>query len=72
MIVLLLALVFACAVFVGADAHLLGVERGGLGGGFIDMGPVEWFIVVLLLWVVAFPLYLAYRPLYQQASLNAR
>lgn len=34
----------------------------GAGRGFLDMGAAGWFFCCLLLWIVAFPVYLAMRP----------
>ncbi len=48
------------ATWVFVDARRRGVRRG-LVAGFFDMGPVGWSASVLLLWVVAFPLYLRRR-----------
>ena len=50
----------ASDVWVARDAKRLGAKRGTLGG-FLDMGPVGWFFACLLLWIVAFPCYLATR-----------
>jgi hypothetical protein len=54
----------ASAVWVGFDSKRLGVKAGVLGGGMADIGPVGWFFVVLLLWIIGFPAYLATRPKY--------
>lgn len=59
-VVSIIVLVTACLVAV--DASNLGARRGALGGGFLDMGPAGWFFACLLLWIVAFPSYLAARP----------
>lgn len=57
-------LIVACAIWVGFDSARLGAKRGVLGGGIADIGPVSWFFCVLLLWIIAMPLYLATRPKY--------
>jgi len=49
------------------DAKTIGIKRGqikGLGG----MGPWGWFFSCLLLWIVAFPFYLAKRPEFKQIN----
>ena len=61
---LLWILVIGSAIWVGFDAQQLGVKAGVLGGGMADIGPVGWFFVVLLLWIIGFPAYLATRPKY--------
>ena len=48
------------------DAKQLGIRKGQLPG-FTDLGPWGWFVACLLLWVVAFPLYLLRRGAYQKA-----
>ena len=57
--------VLATAVWVGFDAKNLGVKKGSLGGGMLDMSPLMWFIATLLLWIVGFPAYLATRSKYK-------
>ena len=68
---LLWILVIGSTIWAGLDARRLGARRGVLGGGMADMGPVEWFFVVLLLWIVGFPAYLATRPRYVALSAAA-
>ena len=51
-------------IWVIADTASLGVKRGCLGGGFADMGRLGWALCMLLIWIVALPLYLATRPKY--------
>ena len=48
------------ATWVFIDARRWGARRG-LVPGFTDMGPLGWSASVLLLWIVAFPLYLRRR-----------
>ena len=50
------------AFVVLADAIRLDARRGALGGGFLDMGPVGWFLCCLLLSVITWICYLATRP----------
>lgn len=57
-----LLVVFGTAIWVAVDASRLGAKKGTLGGGMLDMGPASWFFCCLLLWIVAFPCYLAARP----------
>ncbi len=65
MIELLLVLVVALTfVWVLYDATNLGMRRGQLDGGLLDMGPLAWAVCCLLLWVVALPLYLRTRSQY--------
>ena len=61
----MLALVLGSTVWVGIDASNLGVKRGRLGGGSLDMSTASWVICCLLLWVLAFPCYLAARAKYK-------
>jgi hypothetical protein len=62
--VIILIVVVGSAIWVAVDASNLGVKKGCLGGGLVDSGPVAWFFVTLLLWIIGFPLYLATRPKY--------
>ena len=55
-------IVVGSSIWVLIDSSRLGAKRGALGGGFLDMGPVGWFAVTLLLWIVGLPCYLAIRP----------
>jgi hypothetical protein len=50
------------SLWVLSDSIRLGAKRGGLGGGLLDMGPVGWFLVTLLFWIVGMPCYLVTRP----------
>ena len=56
-----LLVVVAAAVLVLVDSARLGARRGALGGGLLDIGPVGWFVGVLLVWFVALPAYLVAR-----------
>ncbi|MCE0535438.1 hypothetical protein LWF15_07950 [Kineosporia rhizophila] len=69
---LIWALVFGSAVWVGMDASRLGAHRGRLGGGFLDMGPVAWFLVVWLFWIIGMPCYLATRGRLVEAQRRAQ
>jgi hypothetical protein len=57
-----LIVVAATSIWVFVDARQLGAKRGVLGGGFLDSSAGAWFIGCLLLWIIAFPCYLAARP----------
>jgi len=60
----ILLVVIGTSIWVAVDTSRLGVKRGCLGGGFVDMGPVGWFFAVLLIWIIGFPIYLVTRPKY--------
>ena len=64
---LIFLVVVGTTIWVGADAHRLGVRRGSLPGSFCDLGVTSWVICCLLLWVLVFPLYLVMRPRYVAA-----
>ena len=53
---------FAISIAVLVDANHLEVQRGGLGGGFLDMGPAGWFCACILGGLFVLPLYLIKRP----------
>lgn len=57
-------IVIGTSIWVGLDASAIGVRRGQ-GTGLGDMGAGGWFLACLLLWIVAFPLYLTRRGRYQ-------
>lgn len=59
-------LVIGTTIWVGIDAHNLGVRRGMLSGSFLDLSTAGWVVVCLLLWIIAFPCYLVARGKYQQ------
>ena len=62
---LLFVVVIGSSIWVVADANSIGVRKGK---GFFDMGPWGWFFACLLLWIVAFPVYLAKRSEYKRVS----
>jgi hypothetical protein len=66
--VIVLLLVVGSTIWVGIDASNLGVQRGRLGGGSLDMSTASWVVCCLLLWIVAFPCYLVARGKYQAMS----
>lgn len=59
------AVIVASTIWVAIDANKLGMRRGGLHGGVLDMGAVSWTICVFFLWIVSFPCYLVARSRYQ-------
>jgi uncharacterized membrane protein len=59
--------VIGTSLWVLFDSVSIGVKKGGIKG-FFDMGPAGWFFSCLLLWIVAFPVYLAKRSEYKQAT----
>ena len=52
--------VLASAIWMAVDASQLGYDKRDIRG-LAAMGPVGWFFAGLLLWIVAFPLYLVKR-----------
>jgi len=71
-VVLLLGFIcLASSLWVWFDARAIGAERG-LVSGIADMGPLGWFLSSLLLWIVAFPLYLASRSKIKAAASGPR
>ena len=52
--------VLVTAIWVYFDSKSIGARKGQLKG-LANLSPGGWFIVTLLLWIVAFPLYLANR-----------
>jgi hypothetical protein len=76
---LILLIVIGTSIWVYFDAKSIGVKKSGekaqTGKVQTDMGPVGWAICCLLLWIIAFPLYLFKRPgfkkRFQPASASA-
>ena len=60
-----LVLIPATSIWVWIDAFVLGIKapplRPGGRKGFLDYGPLVFFIACLLLWVIGFPAYLVRR-----------
>ena len=56
----LVLIVVASAIWVVIDAKNIGVKEGVVSG-LGNMGPWGWFFATLLLWIIAFPMYLYYR-----------
>ncbi|MGH9028169.1 MAG: DUF2510 domain-containing protein [Acidimicrobiales bacterium] len=63
-LVVVIVIVAVTSIWVVVDAARIGVRRGGMGGGLLDMGIAGWFVACELVWIVAFPLYLASRRRY--------
>jgi len=53
--------ILVTSIWVFIDAKRIGVRKGQVKG-LADLGPAGWLFACLLLWVVAFPLYLIKRP----------
>jgi hypothetical protein len=62
---LMFVIVVGSAIWMGVDGSNLGIRRGRLGGGGLDMSVGAWVVCGLLLWIVAFPCYLVARGRYQ-------
>jgi hypothetical protein len=65
-----LLLVIGTSVWVAVDAKNLGMQRGRIGGGMLDMSVTGWVVCCLLLWIIAFPCYLVARGKYQALQRN--
>lgn len=57
----LLFIVPGTSIWVLIDAQTIGVKKKA-GSGLFNMGPLGWFISCLLVWIIAFPAYIAKRP----------
>jgi hypothetical protein len=57
--------IIGSVIWVGIDANNLGMKRGKLGGGPIDMGVASWVLCCLFLWIISFPCYLVARSKYK-------
>lgn len=67
----LLLVVVGSSIWVGLDARQLGIRKGTTTTGVLDAGPFGWFCCSLLLWIIAFPLYLANRSRLSMAAQKA-
>lgn len=63
----LLVIVVGTSLWVLLDALRIGVRKGQISG-FFNMGAFGWFFSCLLIWILAFPAYLAKRQLYIDAA----
>jgi Short C-terminal domain len=61
---LVFLVVAGTSLWVLFDANSIGVRKGQIKG-FFDMGIAGWFFSCLLMWIVAFPAYLAKRNEYK-------
>ena len=52
--------VIVSSIWVFIDARKIGVRKG-LVTGIANLSPAGWLVANLLIWIVAFPLYLAKR-----------
>lgn len=62
-------MVIGTSIWVYFDATTIGVKKGQVSG-VADMNPGGWFLACLLLWIIAFPLYLSKRAEFK--SVNSR
>ena len=58
------------SIWVFFDAKKIGIKRGQVKG-LAGMGPWGWFLSCILLWIIAFPFYLAKRSYLKQISSNS-
>jgi len=63
----ILLLVIATSIWVFADAKSIGVKKGQIKG-LADLSPAGWLFACLLLWLIAFPLYIVKRPEMKRAA----
>lgn len=59
--------VLGTSIWMAFDASKIGYDKKDVSG-IAGMGPVGWFFAGLLLWIVAFPLYLASRNKLKEAA----
>ena len=63
--------VLGTAIWMAADAAQIGYDKDDIKG-LAAIGPAGWFFAGLLLWIVAFPLYLIKRPELKAAAERRR
>lgn len=69
---LFLAVIVVSSIWVAMDVkNLRGDGPVGAGKSAIDMGPAGWFFSCLLLWIIAFPLYLIVRHKFAAEAVGA-
>jgi hypothetical protein len=61
--------VIGTSIWVLFDAKSIGIQKGQIKG-VLDMDAFGWFFCCLLLWIVAFPIYIAKRQEFKR--INAR
>lgn len=64
-------IVLATSIWMAVDSSQLGYDKRDIGG-LAGMGPAGWLLSGLLLWIVAFPIYLLKRPQLKAAGLARR
>lgn len=64
---LIFLVVVGTSIWVFFDAKSIGVKRGQIKG-IADMNPFGWLLSCLLLWIVAFPIYLSKRNEFKRIS----
>ena len=64
---IILLIIIGTSIWVLIDAKSIGVEKGTVKG-VANMGPWGWFFCCLLLWIIAFPLYLGNRGKFKQVN----
>lgn len=62
-------IVIATSLWVYFDARRIGIKKGQIPG-IANLGPGGWLVVCLLLWIVAFPVYLIKRPQFIRINRN--
>ena len=63
---LVFLIVLGTAIWVLVDAKSLGFGTRQFDSGKVESGPWVWFLGCLLLWIVAFPMYLVKRGKYKR------
>jgi len=63
-------MVIGTSIWVFFDASSMGVKKGQVQG-IADMGPGSWLLACLLLWIIAFPLYLSKRSEFKRINHRA-
>ena len=71
MVTITLLVVIGTSIWVLIDARTIGTKKGQIKG-MGDMGPWGWFFACLLLWIVAFPFYLAKRGEFKMVNATQR
>lgn len=59
--------ILGSSLWVFFDARSIGVKKGQVKG-LADMGPAGWLFACLLLWIIAFPMYLVKRSAFKKAN----
>ena len=64
---LFICIVIGTSLWMAFDAHQIGYDKKDVKG-MAGMGPLGWLFAGLLLWIIAFPLYLASRSKLKEAA----